>query len=129
MRSEIGYELRREFRGQGLMQEALRAVLAFGFQAMGLHSIEAQADARNHGSRRVLERAGFVLEGYLPENYIVGDVVTDGALYGLRARELALDPAVAPYELEAAAADSLASPASSAPDVSTRPTLPPLGPA
>jgi [ribosomal protein S5]-alanine N-acetyltransferase len=69
LRAEIGYELAPERWGQGIMPEALEAVLQFGFTAMGLHSVEAQIEPPNAGSRRVLEKLGFVQEGYFRENY------------------------------------------------------------
>ena len=68
-RAEIGYELAPEFWGQGVMPEALSAVLAFGFTTLGLHSVEAHIHPANSGSRRVLEKLGFVQEGYFRENY------------------------------------------------------------
>lgn len=68
-RAEIGYELASEWWGQGLMTEAIGAVLRFGFMTMRLHSIEAQIHPANIGSRRVLEKVGFVQEGYFHENY------------------------------------------------------------
>lgn len=68
-RAEIGYELGPEWWGQGVMTEAVGAMLEFGFTAMGLHSVEAQIDPENCGSRRVLEKLGFVQEGYFHENY------------------------------------------------------------
>ena len=68
-RAEIGYELAPAFWGQGVMTEAVGAILTFGFTRMGLHSVEAQIDPDNTGSRRVLEKLGFVQEGYFRENY------------------------------------------------------------
>jgi ribosomal-protein-alanine N-acetyltransferase len=68
-RAEIGYELAPEFWGQGVMPEAAGAALSFGFTTMGLHSVEAQIHPENTGSRRVLEKLGFVQEGYFRENY------------------------------------------------------------
>lgn len=68
-RAEIGYELAPERWGQGVMPEAAAAVLTFGFTTMGLHSVEAQIHPDNTGSRRVLEKLGFVQEGYFRENY------------------------------------------------------------
>jgi ribosomal-protein-alanine N-acetyltransferase len=41
-RAEIGYSLGRSSWGQGIMKEALPRILSFGFQAMRLHSVEAQ---------------------------------------------------------------------------------------
>ena len=53
----------------GTMDELLQAVLAFGFDQMGLHSVEAQIDPDHARSRRVLERLGFQEDGRLRENY------------------------------------------------------------
>jgi [ribosomal protein S5]-alanine N-acetyltransferase len=68
-RAEIGYELAPEWWGRGAMTEALGEALSFGFTEMGLHSVEAQIHPDNIGSRRVLEKLGFVQEGYFHENY------------------------------------------------------------
>jgi ribosomal-protein-alanine N-acetyltransferase len=68
-RAEIGYELAPEYWGQGVMTEALGAVITFGFRVLGLHSVEAQIHPANTGSRRVLEKLGFIQEGYFHENY------------------------------------------------------------
>ena len=84
-RAEIGYELAQDWWGQGVMTEALGAMLQFGFTRMGLHSIEAQIHPANNGSRRVLEKLGFVQEGYFRENYRdpVEARFTDTAVYSL----------------------------------------------
>ena len=82
-RAEIGYGLAHSAWGQGFMHEALRALLAHGFGAMGLNRVEADIDPRNRASARSLERLGFRQEGYLRERWIVGDEVSDTALYGL----------------------------------------------
>ncbi|MGB0383806.1 MAG: GNAT family N-acetyltransferase [Ardenticatenaceae bacterium] len=85
-RAEIGYELAPEWWGQGVMVEALTAALSFGFISMGLHSVEAQIHPENSGSRRVLEKLGFVQEGYFKENYydVVEEGFTDTAVFSLR---------------------------------------------
>ena len=82
-RAEIGYALGRAGWGQGLMHEALVALVAHGFTAMRLNRIEADIDPRNQSSARSLERLGFTREGLLRERWIVGDEVSDSALYGL----------------------------------------------
>lgn len=86
-RAEIGYLLDRTEWGQGYMQEALKALIAHGFGTMGLNRIEADIDPRNTRSARSLERLGFQREGLLRERWIVGDEVSDSALYGLLASE------------------------------------------
>jgi [ribosomal protein S5]-alanine N-acetyltransferase len=84
-RAEIGYELAPEWWGQGVMTEALGAMLDFGFTRMGLHSVEAQIHPANSGSRRVLEKQGFVQEGYFHENFYdpVEARFTDTAVFSL----------------------------------------------
>ncbi|MFV9507656.1 MAG: GNAT family N-acetyltransferase [Oscillochloridaceae bacterium umkhey_bin13] len=84
-RAEIGYELGRQWWGQGLMPEALAAILEFGFAQMGLHSVEANIDPANAASRRVLEKLGFVQEAYFRENYYEPDKgrFADSEIFGL----------------------------------------------
>jgi ribosomal-protein-alanine N-acetyltransferase len=69
------------------MHEALQALLDFGFGELDLNRIEADIDPRNSASARTLERLGFTKEGYLRERWIVGEEVSDTALYGLLRRE------------------------------------------
>lgn len=82
-RAEIGYELAAEHRGRGYMAEALSALLPFGFEAMDLHSVEANTHPDNAASNKVLEQLGFRREGYLRENYLCDGVFYDTALYSL----------------------------------------------
>jgi ribosomal-protein-alanine N-acetyltransferase len=84
-RSEIGYILAKAHWGHGLVHEALRAIIAFGFDALKLHSIEAQLDPKNVRSVRVLEKLGFVKEAHLTENYFVHGGFIDTAIYSLLA--------------------------------------------
>jgi ribosomal-protein-alanine N-acetyltransferase len=82
-RSEIGYELAPEYWGRGLMPEAVGAIVRFGFEHMGLHSIEAQIEPNNQASRRVLEKNGFIQEGYFRESFFDNGVFTDAAVFSL----------------------------------------------
>ena len=54
---------------------------------MALNRVEADIDPRNEASARTLERLGFRREGLLRERWIVGDEVSDTALYGLLQRD------------------------------------------
>lgn len=69
------------------MNEALSGLIDYAFAELNLNRIEADIDPRNESSRRVLERLKFVREGYLRERWIVGEEVSDTALYGLLQRE------------------------------------------
>ena len=86
-RAEIGYVLAREMWGRGLMHEALTALVGFAFGPLNLNRLEAYIDPRNSASARSLSRLGFVQEGFLRERWIVGDEVSDTALFGLLSRE------------------------------------------
>ncbi|MGE3540521.1 MAG: GNAT family N-acetyltransferase [Candidatus Tectimicrobiota bacterium] len=58
-RAELGYDLGKTYWGQGLMQEALQAVIPFGFGAMHLQRIEACVHPENGRSIGLLRKLGF----------------------------------------------------------------------
>ncbi|MEA1978897.1 MAG: GNAT family protein [Chloroflexota bacterium] len=66
-RAGIGYELARSFWQQGIMTEALGAIIAFGFIRVGLNRIEAVVMPENEASVRLLGGLGFHQEGVLRE--------------------------------------------------------------
>lgn len=86
-RGEVGYGIARAHWRRGYMVEAVSALITFAFTELGLHRVEADIDPRNEGSARGLERLGFLREGLLRERWIVGEEVSDSALYGLLKRE------------------------------------------
>ena len=59
-RAEIGYLLHPAQWKKGIMKEALKAVLAYAFDSMKLHSIEANINPDNIASAALLESCGFV---------------------------------------------------------------------
>jgi len=83
----VGYALARSQWGSGVMSRALPELIRFGFEAFGLHRIEADVDPRNPGSIRLLEKIGFRNEGLRREAYFVNDEIQDALLYGLLKRE------------------------------------------
>ncbi len=86
-RASVGYDLAREFWGLGIMTEALRAVIAFGFDQMALNRIEADADMRNPASARVLEKVGFSREGVQREQFYEDGRFHDLGLFALLRRD------------------------------------------
>lgn len=68
-RAELGYTLARNYWGQGLMTEAAKTAIAFGFHTMHLLRIQAFCAVENVASSRVLEKAGMEFEGVL-HNYV-----------------------------------------------------------
>lgn len=84
-RGEVGYGLHPDLHGKGMADEALKAILAFGFQTLGLHSIEANVDKDNAPSIRLLERNLFVREAHFKENFYFEGRFIDSVIYSLLA--------------------------------------------
>ena len=82
-RAEIGYLIHRDFQRKGIMQEALSKVIPYGFEVMKLHTIEADVDPNNTASIKLLERNGFIQEGYLKENYFFDGKFSDTVICSL----------------------------------------------
>ena len=83
--AEIGYVLNPDYQGRGLATEAVRRVLEFGFDELGLHRIEAHFMEGNNASRRLMERVGMTFEGYARESMrIKGRFCTIGTCAILR---------------------------------------------
>jgi ribosomal-protein-alanine N-acetyltransferase len=78
----LGYELHPDFWNRGFMTEAIRRVLAFGFEDCGVEKISAGADLENVGSWRAMEKAGMVREGLLRHARRYEGVRRDTVLYG-----------------------------------------------
>lgn len=67
-RGEIGYELARSCWRQGIMSEALDAILEFGFDQLALNRIEALTMTGNVASAALLRSLGFQEEGVLRQH-------------------------------------------------------------
>ena len=63
--TEVGYCIGRAYWGQGIMTEALTAVLDYLFDQVGFRRVSAKHDVMNPGSGRVMKKAGMVYEGTL----------------------------------------------------------------
>jgi ribosomal-protein-alanine N-acetyltransferase len=82
-RAEIGYLLDPALQGKGIMQEAVEEVLRYGFEEMGLHSVEAVINPDNLASIRLLERNAFVKEAYFREDFCFDGKFQDTCVYSL----------------------------------------------
>ncbi len=58
---EVGYDLKPEFHGQGIMTEVLKSILIFGFEQLQLEKIEAYTHHQNEASKRLLVKNNFRL--------------------------------------------------------------------
>jgi len=79
----LGYQVARRHEGRGLMQEALRAGIGFAFRELRLHRIMANYRPENARSGRLLERLGFVREGFAREYLFIDGAWRDHVLTSL----------------------------------------------
>jgi [ribosomal protein S5]-alanine N-acetyltransferase len=82
-RAEIGYEIHPEFWGQGYAIEAASAVIAYGFQVLGLTRIGAVVFLENQASHALLTQLGFEAEGILRQYIYQNGVAHDTRVYSL----------------------------------------------
>jgi ribosomal-protein-alanine N-acetyltransferase len=87
----LGYQVARRHEGQGLMAEALRAVVAHAFGDLRLHRLMANHVPENERSSRLLRRLGFVEEGLARGYLFIGGAWRDHVLTALA--NPAFDPA------------------------------------
>ncbi len=79
--AELGYWLGEPFWGRGIMTAAVRQICEEAFARYDIVRIFAEPFARNTGSRRVLEKAGFRLEGILQKSVCKDGVIGDSCIY------------------------------------------------
>ena len=82
-RAELGYMLLPEYHGQGIVSEAVKEAVKYGFQVMKLNSLEAIIDPDNHASAKVLEKNGFIKEAHLKEYEFYEGRFLDTVIYSI----------------------------------------------
>jgi len=78
----IGYWIGSPFVRKGYMTAAVRALIPFCFDSLRLHRIEAACIPSNAASIRLLEKTGFIREGYAREYLCINGIWQDHLLYG-----------------------------------------------
>lgn len=86
-RAEVGYLLTPAMQGRGYATEATRAVIDWGALSFNIHKFIACCSEANLGSRKVLERIGFKLEGILRDQTRIKDSWHNDCVYGLLTHE------------------------------------------
>ena len=69
--AEIGYVLNPDFHRRGFGSEAVRRVLKFGFEELGLQRIEARFMQGNEASLALMKSVGMTFEGYMRDLMLV----------------------------------------------------------
>ncbi len=81
---EIGFFFGPEHQGKGFASEALKAMIAFGFDDLGFAEIQADVDPDNEASLRLLERNGFVRTGFAKNTFEIGGRFFDSVYLALK---------------------------------------------
>ena len=81
--AELGYWLAEEYWGKGIMSDAVKLLCQEAFHKLDIVRIFAEPFANNIGSRKVLERAGFSLEGIMKCGVVKHGEIHDYCMYAL----------------------------------------------
>lgn len=86
--AELGYYIAEEYWGKGIMTKAVKQLCDYVFSNTDIIRIYAEPFADNAASCRVLEKAGFQLEGILRSNAVKNGKVLDMKMYSLLKSEI-----------------------------------------
>ncbi len=81
--AEIGYYIAEQYWGKGIGTKALLSACSYIFENTDIIRIFAEPFAHNNASCRILEKAGFVLEGVLRKNAVKNGKIVDMKMYAL----------------------------------------------
>ena len=84
---KIGYVMVPSERSKGYCTEAVKIMVDYLFLSKDIVRVQAQADVRNAGSQRVLEKAGFSQEGTLRKSSFIRGEWRDNFVYSVLREE------------------------------------------
>ena len=84
-KAELAIVLLPQYRGKGIGRQALELLLAFGFAHYD--RLYLKCAAPNLPARKLYEKAGFVKEGILRRDMMIGGELTDTVIYGMLKEE------------------------------------------
>lgn len=82
-KAQLSYWLGETFKGKGIMPEALRMVVDFGFDVCAFVRLWGYTWENNKASQRVLEKVGFVKEGVHKKEWLKNGVYHDSVTYAM----------------------------------------------
>lgn len=85
--AQIGYCIGKKWWHQGIMPEALGAVMDFLFDEVGFNRVEARHDPNNPNSGKVMSKCGMKYEGTLRQADRNNQGICDCSFYGLLASD------------------------------------------
>ncbi|MDD3946278.1 MAG: GNAT family N-acetyltransferase [Clostridia bacterium] len=83
----VGYCIGKRWWRQGIVSEALAAVIRFFFEQAGVSRIEAEHDTFNPNSGKVMQKCGMVYEGTLRKARRNNTGIIDSAVYAILAQD------------------------------------------
>ena len=86
-KAQVGFVLSKSCWNQGMMTEALREVLAYAFDQLGLNRLEGLCVRDNRAAARVMEKAGMRKEGELREYLFQKGAFRDFSIYAMLRRD------------------------------------------
>jgi RimJ/RimL family protein N-acetyltransferase len=86
-RGDMGLWIGPPFQGKGYATSAVKRILKYGFETLGMQKIEAKIFVGNIASRRVFEKCGFQLEGTIRRAEIKRGKFVDEWLFGILKEE------------------------------------------
>lgn len=81
--AEIGYWISEEYWGNGIVPEAVKQMVNYGFKTFDITRIYASTYDVNTNSQRVLQKAGFILEAKLKATLYKNDTFYDEVIYAV----------------------------------------------
>lgn len=88
--AELYMYLDPEFQGRGLGKKSLMGICKYGFDEMGLYKIYCYTFSSNQRINNLLEKVGFVREGYFRKHTMKDGLLRDRCFYGLLADDFHL---------------------------------------
>ncbi|MEJ7609701.1 MAG: GNAT family protein [Ferruginibacter sp.] len=82
--AELGYWLAEPYWGKGIITKAISEIIEFAFRNYDINRVFARPFGNNIGSQKVLEKAGFVLEGRFENTFIKNGTLQDELVYAVR---------------------------------------------
>lgn len=82
--AELGYWLAEPFWGKGIITNAIKQMIPIGFNELDIDRIFARPFGTNIGSQKVLEKAGFKLEGRFEKTIFKNGEYIDELIYAVR---------------------------------------------
>lgn len=86
-KAQIGYWIKKEYEGQGIVHRCLVHFIDFLFEKVGLNKIEIHFMPANTRSASLSERLGFKVEGLIRQSYFMNGKLEDLIVSGLLCTE------------------------------------------